>query len=169
VNGKEVDDEDHPATAVDDVLRLGGGFGRKCLPLAIPVSSVTLKGRLLLIWPHVAHTGFRVEVVSALDPSLRVPQLASTAPPRLIVEVNVTQLSDAQLNSIVTLAMRSQRTFDEVDHADFLNPAPLEEEEVAAILRGNADAAPALRKAIHRAPSSEKKESAKPMKFAAVL
>jgi hypothetical protein len=171
----EMSDPDEAAESGGAVPRLGGLFGRQALPLAVPVTIIYIQHRRIYIWPRVQHTAFSVAVRRAPSPSSSPQffslssstpeQVAKNKPARLIVEVTVTELSDAQVKQIVTVAMRGQRTFDEVDDADFSRPAPIEPEQLAAILHGNSGGV-ALRSAVHRAPTAEKKEAAQMIKCA---
>jgi len=154
-SGSDSDSDGDGEEAADEPpkpLRLRGRLARNQLPLVVPVTKVTLKGYFLLIWPLVGHTGFKVEVLP-------------TAPARLRVLVRVTEVSEEQLKAIVGSAMRRQRTFDEVEQADFSSPAPLEEAQLQRILAGDGDAEAAFRKAIHRAPGAECKEGPAPLTY----
>jgi hypothetical protein len=150
---------------------LRGRLAHDYLPLVVSATMVKLKGYFLLIWPKVHHAGFQVQVPSLLALSFswisfsspQSIQLLPSAPPRLKITVRVTEISDQQLRQIIGLATRSTRTFDEVEHADFANPAPLEDARLQELLGGDGDIAAALRKAIHRAPSAQNTQGPAPL------
>jgi len=131
---------------------LGGSLARDYLPLVLPVTMLTLKGFILLVWPLAPHVTFHVD-------------LLPDTPPRLKITVQVTEYNDDQLRTVLLRAMRKTRQFDEVEEADFANPGHLDEQQVQDMLGGDGDVAAALRKAIHRPPSADAKKAAPPVTY----